>query len=332
MKLTQFIKTGVVAAVIATAALGLAHVATAQTNNEQSQTANTLRVSPVRSDVTVNPGDTSIINVTVSNPSDAKVTVRPIQNDFVAGDEDGTPAIILEEGESADSHSLKQFLSPLETVEIEPGESKTVEVEVTIPEDAEAGGYYGVIRFAPSTPDDGGEVNTSASVASIVLLTVTGDAAEKLDLTEFLVKQHDRVKSFFTSGDGVSTAIRFQNDGQVHAGPFGAITVTKGDTIVQEIDFNNKTQRDMVLPDSARRWSVPLEGIDGFGKYTVHATFTYGASNKSIEASESFWVIPKMIIVLFAAASLVIVAVIGAVIYRLRGTKGSVKKSTKRRR
>src|SRR5690606_23595906 len=101
----------------------------------------------------------------------------------------------------------------------------------------------------------------------------------------------------FTTGEDLNLAVRFENTGKVQAGPFGKVSVTKGDELVYDVDFNDKEQRDMVLPGSARRFTVPLEQIGGIGKYTVSATFTYGTQNKTIEVTESFWLIPRTAII-----------------------------------
>src|SRR5690606_20481425 len=123
--------------------------------------------------------------------------------------------------------------------------------------------------------------------------------------------------------------------GAVQAGPFGKISVTRGDDVVYETDFNNKDQRDVVLPDSARRWNIPVEDISSFGKYTVSATFTYGADNKTIEVSESFWVIPRnVIIAAIAGLILLIGAIVAGVMYfrrRRNSFGGSFSHSTRRR-
>jgi hypothetical protein len=64
--------------------------------------------------VTADPGETKTVKIIVTNPSNAEVSVKPIQNDFVADDkEDGSPAIILDENEYSKSNSLKRFLAPL---------------------------------------------------------------------------------------------------------------------------------------------------------------------------------------------------------------------------
>ena len=58
---------------------------------------NALRVSPVRTDLEIKPGNSKTIDVYVTNMSSETVTLHPIVNDFVAGsDESGTPNILLD--------------------------------------------------------------------------------------------------------------------------------------------------------------------------------------------------------------------------------------------
>lgn len=295
-----------------------------------NSTANTLKVTPVRTDITANPGETKTVEVTVTNPSDSDVVVRAIQNDFVAGDEDGTPALILDENEFAPKRSLKRFMRPLKNVTLPAGESRTVDVVIAVPKNANAGGYFGALRFAPTSPNDGGQVNLSASVASLILLRVSGDAAEKLTMTEFALTQNGNTGSFFTSQDDVAAHVRFKNDGDVQLGPIGKVSVTKGGNVVYEADFNNGDQREVVLPDSARRWAIPLNDLTGFGQYKVSATFTYGSKNQTVEAEQTFWVIPMSYLIgAITAIVLLVAAIVGFVLYRKRSKR---KMSLNRRR
>ncbi len=320
IRTSRYFQLAVLAAVGVVVSLGALSASTsAQT---AGNTANSLQVSPVRTDVTMDPGSSKVIQVIVTNPTDEEVPVRVVQNDFVAGDEDGTPAIILEETEEAKSHSLKRFMTPLENIVLGPKEKRAIDVELIVPGDAEAGGYFGSVRFEPAAPSSGSQVNVNASVASLILLTVTGDAPEKLNLTEFLLLQGGRDRTFFTSFDEIVARFRFHNEGNIQAGPFGKISVLRGDKVVYEADFNGDIPRDVVLPDSARRWTVPLEGIDSIGRYTVTATFTYGTKNQSVDISQSFWVIPTPFIIAGIVVVLLVVGgVVALVLRRRRGTK-----------
>lgn len=308
----------IVAAFVALAALLVSSYAHATTVNNST---NTLKITPVRTDIVVQPGESKVIQTTVTNMTDTAITVRPIQNDFVAGDEWGTPALILDANEYAPTHSLKRFMAPLSDVTIPAKQAETIEVTINVPQDAQAGGYFGAVRFAPTSPEEGGQVNLSASAASLILLTVPGDLVEDIALTDFDITQDGKPGAFFSTSNNIQAAIRFQNKGNVQVGPIGKLSVKQGDEVVYETDFNNKDPRDVILPDSARRWEMPVNKIGSFGKYTVLATFTYGQKNQTIEVTRSFWVVPTGVIIATIVAVLLMFALIIGTWLFLRGYK-----------
>lgn len=295
--------------------VALLSVALLRSLSVSAAAANTLKVSPVRSDIQAKPGESTTVKAVVTNLTVKDLTVRASTNDFVAGDESGTPALVLDADKFAPSHSLKRFMEPLGDVVIPAKKSTVVEVVINVPKTAKAGGYFGAVRFAPTTPDSGGQVNLSASVASIILLTVPGEMTEKLNLTNFDLQQGDNKHTLFTSGKDIAAAFRFYSTSSVQVAPFGKVSVQKGDKVVYAADFNAKTPRDMVLPESARRWDVPLKNVEEFGKYTVSATFTYGTKNQTIDVTKTFWVIPQAYIIGAVVAFILLVAVIALVIW-----------------
>lgn len=287
----------------------------------QESTANTLKVSPVRSDIQIAAGKSGTVEIEVTNLTNAEVMVRPIENDFVQGDESGTPSIILDANEYAPTHSLKRFMSPLADVTIPAKGSAIVTVTITVPAGAQAGGYFGAVRFAPTTPDSGGQVNLSASVASLILLTVPGPVTEQLNLTDFTIQQGGKSGTDFRTPNDLKVSFRFENKGNIQIGPFGKISVRQGDKVVYDVDFNNKNPRDVVLPDGARRWEIPLKNIKDFGYYTVNATFTYGSKNQSIDVEKSFWIIPTAYIIAAIVTLLVLAGGVTWLIFFLKGRR-----------
>lgn len=279
---------------------------------DATNNANTLKVSPVRTDIEVPAGTSKKVDTYLTNLTDAPISVRPVTNDFIAGDERGTPALILDADKFAPTHSLKRYMSPLADVTIPAKQTATVPVTITVPQDAQPGGYFGAVRFAPVNPDGGGQVNLSASVASLILMKVPGAAVEKLTMTEFKITQDGQESTYFRTPDNIVINLRFQNNGSVQLAPFGKISVLKDNQVVYDHDFNISNPREMVLPDSARRWDVPLKNLDTFGHYTVKGTFTYGSKNETIEVTKSFWVIPFWMII---AAIAVVVLLIGVIIW-----------------
>ncbi len=298
--------------------------------DEKTNAANTLKISPVRSDVEVKAGETATIPVIITNVSNATVKVSPVTNDFISGDERGTPALILDADEFAPTHSLKRFMQPLKDVIIEPGKGVKVDVVIKVPKEAQAGGYFGAIRFAPSNPADGGQVNLSASVASLILMTVPGPTTEKLDLTDFQIQQKGANGTVFRTPDNLQLTFRFSSSSNVQVAPFGKISVKKGEKVVYQTDFNDKTPRDMILPDSARRWDMPLKNVEGFfGKYTVHATLTYGKSNQTVEVKKDFWIISWAAIAIAGGALLFLIILVVVIIFLIRRRKAKAPRRAK---
>lgn len=280
------------------AILPIAKVISAHAESVNNST-NTLKIMPVRTDLVIKPGENKTIEASVTNMTNAPITVRPVANDFIAGDdESGTPALILDDKEYASTHSLKRFMSSFPVLTIQPKKAETVKVTITVPKDAQAGGYFGAVRFEPTSPEDGGQVNLSPSAASLILLTVPGDLVETLSLSSFNITQDGKAGSFFNSSNNIQAVVRFQNKGNVQIGPIGKLSVKQGDKLLYESDFNNKDPRDVILPDSARRWEIPVNKIGSFGKYKVLATFTYGQKNQTIEVSQTFWVVPTVVIIM----------------------------------
>jgi hypothetical protein len=252
-------------------------------------------------------------------------------NDFVAGDEKGNPALIVDENSYAPTHSLKRFMVPLSNVMIPAGATQQIEVTITVPKNAQAGGYYGAVRFAPASAEGSNNVNLAASVASLILLKVPGDTVEQLTLTNFDIQQNGGTASNFRTPDGLNLLLRFQNKGNIQEAPFGQIYIKKGDKVVYKYDFNQEVPKQNILPDSARRWEIPLKNLGKFGKYTVGATMAYGSKGQSIEVKKTVWIVPTVYIAVGVGVILLILAIgVGLYIF-LRSYKRRILRSSRRR-
>ena len=292
---------------------------------------NTLKISPVRSDISIAPGTTGTVTVTVYNTTGTAVALKPIENDFIAGDENGTPSIILDENSYAPTHSLKRFMVPLKNITVAANDSKDVAVSVVVPKSAQAGGYFGAIRFAPVTASGDTSVNVGASVASLILMTVPGPTTEKLTMTNFDIQQNGGNASNFRTPTGISLFLRFKNDGNVQEAPFGVVYVKKGNKTVFTTQFNDNNPKQTILPDSARRWTVPLKGFGKFGKYTIGGTFGWGSKGETIEVTKTVWIVPSTYIFGGLILLAVIVGLIVFFVLFLRSYKKRVLRKSRRR-
>jgi len=291
-----------------------------------------LKVSPVRTDISIAPGVSSIVKTYITNLTPAAIVVHPIENDFIAGDENGTPSIVLDENSYAPSHSLKRFMVPLQNVTVGVGETKEVDVTITVPKSAQAGGYYGAIRYAPASPDGSKNVNLTTSVASLVLLTVPGPTTEDLRMTNFNLQQNGSSAASFRTPDNISLLLRFENKGNIQEAPFGQINIQKGTKIVYTYNFNQDTPKDNVLPDSARRWTIPLKNFGKFGKYTISGTFSYGVTGKTIDVKKTVWIVPTTYIIIGASSIIGLIFLVILIVIGLKTYKRKILRSSSRHR
>lgn len=294
--------------------------ATAQPTSSTNGISNALKVSPVRSDADINPGMSKTFDVYIQNLSNTTARFHTIINDFVANkDESGSPSIILDPTQSAPTHSLKAFVTPIADLTLQPNEQKDVKVTVTIPKTASAGGYYGVVRFEPASGSGDQSLTLSASVGSLILVRVPGAIKENLTIASFDVRKDNQAKTVFTSGKKLQAVVRFQNQGDVQEEPFGKVLVRKGGKILASYDINTTNPRGNVLPDSIRRFSIDLSNVDSFGKYSIEGNFGYGSKGQLLTTAKTIYIIPVGVIVVMALALVVILFVIFALPKLIKG-------------
>lgn len=287
-----------------------AHAATTS-NNSITSNGNGYRISPVRTDLIVAKGQTSSVTVYLTNISTAKENLQIQVDDFQAKDETGTPALLLN-GQSLPRHGLKKYtILPTGSIQLNPGDQKSVVVKVAIPNNATAGGYYGAVRFTPVGANGQRNVNLAASVGSLILVKVPGNINESVSIVSFgVARGGTSTRSIFFSNKSLQAIVRFQNNGDVQEEPFGKIQLKKGDATLASYEVNNTDQRGNILPESIRRFTVPLDKVGSFGKFTVEGNFGYGSSGQLISASSSFYVIPVSVIFLIVVLILLVIAAI----------------------
>ncbi len=279
----------------------------------QQSATNGYTLSPVRTDLTVSPGSSEVLTVYIQNASSAVENLKVIVDDFEAPtNESGYPALLLN-GSSAPDHSLKQFITVSDpTFMLQPKQQQAVNVEIKVPRGTAGGGYYGAIRFAPVGVAGNKNVNLSASVASLVLLTVPGNLDEQLSIVGFGIAQGNttETRSIFFSNKHLQAEIRFQNTGNIQEQPVGNVILKRGATTLGTYAVNNSSSPGNVLPDSIRRFTVTLNKVSWYGKYKAEANFAYGSKGQLLTQQTTFYVIPVLFVVLAIIVILLILFII----------------------
>jgi hypothetical protein len=280
------------AAVLALLASGASASAATASATPQGQ-GNGLKISPVRTDLTIEKGGSRQVQLFVENVTAFPMKLKGVTNDFVASDdESGEPRIILDDDKSAPEASFKSLINSLPSVSLQPKERKQVNITLSVPKNAASGGYYGAVRFIPDNGPGDKNVSLNASVGSIFLITVPGNLVQQLKIESFDVTHNKEAGVLFNSGP-VSVVTRFRNFGNVHVQPFGHIEIKdfRGNT-VQTIEINNTQPRGNVLPNSVRKFENAVSQKKLFGRYTVEGSFGYGDKGELLLAKKTFYVIP----------------------------------------
>jgi hypothetical protein len=163
-------------------------------------------------------------------------------------------------------------------------------------------------------------VGLTASVGTIILVTVPGNLHEQLDLQQLTTAQNGKNKIFFRNGQ-VDVVTVLKNTGDIHVKPFGKITVKRTfGKQVAEVELNNTDPRANVLPDSSRKFVNTLpKDVQKFGRYTVEVNLGYSqGSGQLISSKTTFWYVPPMYLLIFTA---LIVLIVAAIYWIIRKTK-----------
>lgn len=269
-----------------------------------------LEIAPPLLTVSANPGETVKREISLRNISGSSLLVKGQVNDFVAAGEDGTPKIIFEDDlENPNPRSIKKWIAPLATLTTTPRQIKKLPLTIHVPKNASPGGYYGVVRFTATPPDleDTG-VSLSASVGSLVLLTVNGQTKESMSIAEFSVNNGAKAATLFEHTP-LNFVLRMKNEGNVHDQPRGQAGITDmfGNRIAV-INFNQPPRN--ILPGDIRKFTSPLDSsVIGnkmlFGKYTADLKMTYGTNKQVVTSTLTFWVIPYRLMAIAITALII---------------------------
>lgn len=270
-----------------------------------------MQLSPTTVDLSAARGKTYNITINVMNITNSDMLYTSSVADFSAADETGSPKITIDSNLPTTS-SIKNWVSVDSQFNLKSQTSKTLIAKITIPNDAEPGGHYGVLRFSGSAPQvENTGVGLSASAGVLVLIRVEGDTIEKAETASFFTAKDGKQTSFFESSP-IAFTTRVKNTGNVHIQPFGNIEISDMfGSVVKTLAVNEPKSN--VLPNSIRKFESKTNNIWMFGKYTANLSIGYGTTGQAITNTITFWVIPYKIIL----AGLFIIATILYILSKL---------------
>ncbi len=285
-----------------------------------SKQAHALTLTPVRIELSGDAGTVVTSEITLINDRDTEETFYSSYANFEAQGETGSPNFVNP------TEGLGTWIHTDDVVVLSPGTSKIIPVTITIPTNAEPGGYFAAVFFGTNNPNpsDAGTVSIGAKTGVLVLLRVNGDVDENGGILEFGTKSGSK---FFTSLP-VSFYYRFQNTGGDRVKPEGDITIkhfvgfTKARVPANLVEGN-------VLPNQIRRFEASWQSKNGnsvavdeklnfienvknqwvnfaFGYYKANISLVYGEGDKITESSVGIWVFPWQLLITILVALFII--------------------------
>ncbi|MEN9920587.1 MAG: hypothetical protein RL538_480 [Candidatus Parcubacteria bacterium] len=266
-------------------------------------------VGPGRAEITLSPGETVVREITVTNRiSDGRSFRLGVED--ITGTSDGSAAVTLMDGEKG-PFSIRDYITfPTDTFTLDLGERARIPVTITIPADAEPGGFYGSVLVSTERIAEGGEAAVSqtpiiARIGSLFFVTVRGDAEIGGETKSISTLDG---KWWYEEGP-INLGITYENTGSVHTNPYGELSVTN--MFGEQVGFV-ELEPWFVLPKSLRTRDIVWDREFLFGRYTATAKINRGYEDKVDEVSTIFWVLPWKIVAGIFVAFFVIIFFIRA--------------------
>jgi len=272
-----------------------------------AQESQAISISPLVFDLSANPGDILKNNLRLFNPGSQPIQTKITVEDFVLKGEEGEVQILEPESETERTYSLAHWVKvEPEEIILEPRQEKFINFTIEVPKNAEPGGKYGSLIVNISGGETAGTgAKVLQKVASLLLLSISGEVQEKLIVKEFKGPE-------FQEYGPINFSLRLENRGTVHLRPRGLIAIT---------NWRNHKVADLVIPQQAvmpgakRIINITWPKKNLFGYFTATVVGSYGKANQPFTASWTFWVWPWKI------SLLILIIVILLLILIIRGRK-----------
>ena len=212
----------------------------------------------------VSPGQEIIHEISVMGNKDEPVLNMTAEVSGFARSLDGVNIPLRPEDDTG-PFSARPFLSvEPESFILEPGETETLLLTGTVPEDVGPGGRYALVTVA-TVPPEGEGVTVSFGIQTVVFLTIKGSELIKTgDITDLVASMVD---------GNVSVGLLFENTGNVHYKPLVGVNLLDIDgDIVANVELTET--EGSILPTGSRLVKMTLvpDALLEPGTYTVEAT------------------------------------------------------------
>ncbi len=261
-------------------------------------------VGPGRVEVIVKPGETVVKNILVTNRISNDRTFH-LEVEDMSGSADPTQSVVLL-GDQKGPYTLKDNITyASDAFELDLGQRAIIPVSITMPPNAEPGGYYGAVLVSTvETSEIVADDVTAHSpiitrIGTLFFITVPGEAKVSGSINDFSVKNN---QWWFEKGP-IDMSLVYENTGSVHLNPYGEIRVKN--IFGEEVGFQ-EIDPWFILPKSLRLRELSWDRQMLFGRYTITANINRGYDDIIDSKSLIIWVLPwKILLAIFVTLFIV---------------------------
>lgn len=292
---------------LAVAILGISFIAVTPTVSAYEvetlkvQPRNDFILEPSKVEVFLAPGESITRNIYVTSRIDKRTSFKIETEDFVGSSDAKNPATLL--GDKKSPYSFKDALLPKVTqFTLDVGQKITIPVKISIPQNAQPGGFYSslIISNEPDKADSDRNVSGTKTVSrlgALFFIRVKGDVKEEGRLEEIRIAGPSKL---FHQGGPFDFKLLFNNTGNVHIVPYGKIEVTNFSGSLMAVV---PVEGYFALPNSLRYREITWDSGFLLGRYTATAKINRGYKNSPDVVdtqSVAFWVLPwKLVLAIF---------------------------------
>ncbi len=265
-----------------------------------------IKVIPATIEKLASPGNVLNEEVKVTNLSAEDKEYFIYKRDII-GVEDGGVPVFAEEGTERTGFEISEWVSfQSESLQVKAGETLTLPITITVPENASPGSHFGGVFVSqePPKPRQTG-AGVGYEVATIISIRTSGDVIDDARIRSFSTD-----KLFYSTKD-VNFTARIENQGNILIRPRGPLEIRSTLGGSPDVILVNDILAG-VFPGTTRELSFSWndEGI-GFGRYEAILALAYEGDEgqKTIDASLVFWVFPLKVILPILSAFIAILAI-----------------------
>lgn len=321
-----------------------------------AQSSAALSIVP-KKNYTIEQGKSVKDKLTIRNLDNEKelvLTLRVV--DFSFKDDSGTPKLMLAEDAPQTTWSLKPYLKIPKTVTIPAKQTKSIDMDVSIPKGQGAGSYYSAIVYSSGAPE-GGNVGLNASGVTLAFVNIPGPVKEDLKVEKFGAymnsQQGQKAGYAYLAGEEpMRVAYTLKNSGNVAEAPVGSITLKSmwgQEYTITDVNPNQSLaligqSRTFTACIKLKKDQVEFSGTTTEAKtctpaglwpgyYSASLNLFYGQNGnntKELSGVGSFWYLPIWFVILVLILLVAIGLGIWFLVRKIRGGK-STKRSARRK-